>query len=312
MHSELRNPYFDYLKMFAMYMVILGHVLTNCMQGGMDTIMCMFLYSVHIPLFLSVSAFFVRDKKMDVAFWTALFKKFLVPYCVWTLLLTIFYLGITRIQQGGIAIICKEYLMNLCTGFWFIRAFLITYILWQGLQFLHNWWRMIIGTVFLFLANWIMLKLEKVSEILSLSLYTYTLYSLAVCLKPYFLKYGWKKVTAMSVMFLVSISIMKPEYDYFRSSFTMLSGQNMWWVFIVRLVAGLSFSMLLVNLSSVIEFPRYKFLQNIGQYTLQIYMLQALFVEGILPRILHFQNNEFGGIGNYCCNSNANIKLCFN
>lgn len=32
--TKLRNPWLDNLKAFAIYLVIVGHVLSNCMQNG--------------------------------------------------------------------------------------------------------------------------------------------------------------------------------------------------------------------------------------------------------------------------------------
>lgn len=303
-------------------MVILGHILTNCVIEGHNTWLCMFLYAVHIPLFLSISAMFVKDTKMDMAFGKNILKRFVVPYCIWEFILTIFYTGFSGFRTGGVISVFLDYLNNLINGLWFIRAFLFTYILWLLLQCLPKLWRMIVGTLLLLIVNIATMRFGKSFEIFSLTLYTYTLYSVAACLKPYFIVFSWKKVLITSLAFLCAILMMKPEYDYFQLSFTVIVNKNLWWVFIVRLIAGLSFSMLLINLASVICWGGHVLLQEIGQRTLQIYMLQALLVEGVLPRFLHLQQTliEFLGaiviailmtfLCNYIIYWTSKFKLC--
>lgn len=34
LNRRQRNPWLDHLKAFAIYLVIVGHVLSNCMQNG--------------------------------------------------------------------------------------------------------------------------------------------------------------------------------------------------------------------------------------------------------------------------------------
>lgn len=282
-----RISYFDYLKALAIYMVVLGHVLTNCMTGGFNTGLCVFLYAVHIPLFLSISAMFAKDKKMDGIFWCGLLKRFVVPYFIWELVLTIFYLGFSGLKNNDFGSIVMSYLLNLKDGLWFFRAYLLTYILWLSLQRLSNWPRLFIGTVILILCNYLAYIADVKIEILSLVLYTYTIYGAAVCLKPYVTVFSLKKNAILWLLFFSSIIFMKSGYDYFSSSFFVLASQKLWWVFIIRFVAGLAFSLALINLSSLVCWGGHMLFQNIGQRTLQIYMLQALIIEGVLPRILH-------------------------
>lgn len=66
-----------------------------------------------------------------------------------------------------------------------------------------------------------------------------------------------------------------------------------WYVFIIRFVAGLSLSIALIKMGNICQItpPGWR---NIGQKTLQIYMLQSLLVEAILNRIIHLSNSIYG------------------
>ena len=47
--TKLRNPWLDNLKAFAIYLVIVGHVLSNCMQNGGGNRVNSIIYFIHIP-----------------------------------------------------------------------------------------------------------------------------------------------------------------------------------------------------------------------------------------------------------------------
>lgn len=62
LNRKQRNPWLDNLKAFAIYLVIVGHVLSNCMQNGGGNRVNSIIYFIHIPLFLVISGLLVKDK----------------------------------------------------------------------------------------------------------------------------------------------------------------------------------------------------------------------------------------------------------
>jgi fucose 4-O-acetylase-like acetyltransferase len=70
--ANQRNPWIDILKAFAIYLVIVGHTLSNCIQNGVANKINSIIYFVHIPLFLVISGGLVKDKPMCKRFWLEL------------------------------------------------------------------------------------------------------------------------------------------------------------------------------------------------------------------------------------------------
>lgn len=53
--SVVRSSWMDLLKAFAIYLVILGHIINNCIKGGYYHPLIGIIYTIHIPLFLMIS-----------------------------------------------------------------------------------------------------------------------------------------------------------------------------------------------------------------------------------------------------------------
>lgn len=304
-------------------MVILGHIIRNCIPGGSDSFLCMTLYAVHIPLFLVISGMLVKDKNICRVFFINIFKRFILPYCFWEMVLTFFFFGFTRLRNEGFTALGMSYLENLRDGLWFIRAYLLTYLLWQSLKFLSVWQRLLAGSTILVGLNLITMNMGKITEVFSLSLYTFTIFGFAASLKQHINIHSKIILSIIAILFFISILLMKPEYDYFQTSFSLMTRQHTWFVFPLRMVAGLSFSFIVINFANkLIRGWQFLFLQNIGQRTLQLYMLQALLVECLLPRYLHLPSNCVGYlfavvltllmtiVSNYIIQWTSNIPLC--
>lgn len=74
-----RNPWLDTLKAFAIYLVILGHIINNCIINGYESRLCGILYFTHVPLFLVISGMLVKDKPINTNFLLNLLLRFVVP-----------------------------------------------------------------------------------------------------------------------------------------------------------------------------------------------------------------------------------------
>lgn len=60
----MRNPAIDYIKALAIFLVILGHIITNCIYDGKQSIFNGIISFIHIPVFLFISGFLVKDSKL--------------------------------------------------------------------------------------------------------------------------------------------------------------------------------------------------------------------------------------------------------
>ena len=297
--TKTRNPWLDYLKAFAIYLVVVGHTLSNCMLYGGANRVNGIIYFIHIPMFLVISGLLVKDKPMDKSFWLGLLKRFVIPYTIWTVVLTTFYQGFSHLLHDGIKINAEVYLDNWCHSFlWFVKAYLVTYVLWQVLKKLSCWWRLMVGTVFLVIINLLTLSNKPLAEIASLSLYSYTLFGGGVCVRRYVGKVNRYVVAVLFGSFLLCLPFATPQNNYFECSFIHMLHDGDWYIFFVRLVAGVCISMALIGCGRACHqdvAPSWlRIIQGVGQKTLQIYMLQALLVEGALSRMLHFDNDYLG------------------
>lgn len=247
-----RNTWIDYLKAFAIYLVIVGHMMTNCMSKGSELKVTGIIYFIHIPLFLIISGYLVKDKRIDSNFWKGLIKRFLVPYTVWTMILTTFYQGFTHLMHDGLFANMQIYFNNWCHSFlWFIKAYLVTYILWQSLQRFSCWWRLGVGTVGLVIVNILTLESKSLSELSSLSLYSYTLFGIGACVGKNVdrIKVYWLVFLALS--FFLCLPFATPANNYFECSFSHMVQFGSWHVFFIRFIAGSCFSVVLISLGRI-------------------------------------------------------------
>lgn len=289
-----RDLWLDYLKAFAIYLVIAGHAMNNCIENGDTSRICGIIYFIHIPLFLVISGVLTKDKPMDIRFWRNILLRFVLPYTVWTIILTTFYLGFNRLLHDGVQSNAMVYLTNWGHSFlWFIKVYVIIYVLWQALKKLLPIIRLIVGTVILVIANLLFLDEPVLSELLSLSLYSYTLYGTGVCIKQYALRFGPVHLFFLLLIFVCCLPFATPSNNYFDCSFRVMFEQGNWYVFIIRYMAGVSISVFLMHCNTV----KYKligggktWIQKIGERTLQIYLLQSLLVEAALNRIFRAPN----------------------
>lgn len=296
--DKQRNPWLDYLKAFAIYMVIVGHAISNCMVNGSASRVNGIIYFIHIPLFLVISGSLVKDKNIDAKFWFCLTKRFVVPYTVWTIILTTFYQGAGHLLHDGVAANVEVYFSNWCHSFlWFIKAYLVAYILWQILQRWSCWWRLAVGSALLVATNVLTQDNKPLAEIASLSLYSYTLFGTGACVRKYMEKMNACGIVMLVVVFLFCLPFAVPENNYFSCSFGHMLQYGDWYVFFIRLVAGTSISMALISIGRILGFivtPPHGLLSGIGKHTLQIYMLQSLLVEAVLNRLICVSDEFYG------------------
>lgn len=290
-----RNLWLDYLKTFAIYLVILGHTINNCMPNGYESRVCGIIYFIHIPLFLVISGMLVKDKPMNGGFWKGLLLRFMIPYTMWTIILTTFYLGVGHLLYDSFTGNLVVYFSNWCHSFlWFIKVYVIVIVLWQSLKRLIPWKRVAVGTIILIGFNLIVQQNKALAELASLSLYAYPMLGAGVLLKNYLCILKPVHILVMLLIFVACLPLATVSNNYFELSFGNMMATGNWYVFFVRMIAGVCISLVAIYCGRVLYPPHLQMLQNIGKRTLQIYMLQSLVVEAALNRIVCLPNT-FGG-----------------
>lgn len=267
-------------------------------MGGANKINSI-IYFVHIPLFLVISGGLVKDKTMCKRFWLGLVKRFVIPYTVWTIILTTFYLGFEHLLHDGIEANVYVYLNNWSHSFlWFIKAYLVTYILWQALQyFKHPCSRLLVGSIILVLINLIVQGNMPLAEISSLSLYSYTLFGAGTWVKKFINKISIYSIVMLIICFLSCLPFATSQNNYFECSFSHMLQYGDWYIFIIRLVAGVCISIALIRVGRNKQLGSFVYdhiIQGVGRRTLQIYMLQSLLVEATLNRVIRLDNDFIG------------------
>ena len=232
-------------------------------------------------------------------FWLGLVKRFVIPYTVWTIILTTFYLGFEHLLHDGIEANVYVYLNNWSHSFlWFIKAYLVTYILWQALQyFKHPCSRLLVGSIILVLINLIVQGNMPLAEISSLSLYSYTLFGAGTWVKKYINKISIYNIVMLIICFLSCLPFATSQNNYFECSFSHMLQYGDWHIFIIRLVAGVCISIALIRVGRNKQLGSFVYdhiIQGVGRRTLQIYMLQSLLVEATLNRVIRLDNDFIG------------------
>ena len=246
---DQRNLLIDYLKAFAIYLVILGHIITNCITDGSDSKVCGIIYFIHIPLFLVISGILVKDKPMNFDFWKRLLCRFVLPYTVWTIILTTFFLGFKHLRNDGLVVNILAYVHNWWyTFFWFIQTYLFVYILWQALKTFDIWKRFWVGSFILVFLNWLIRheNWEAVTLLASLSLYTYTLFGAGVCIKAYCLPVTKWHIMIALLIFAMCLPFATMSNNYFEMTFNDMVETGRYHIFFIRLIAGVCISFTLI------------------------------------------------------------------
>lgn len=213
-------PWLDTLKAFAIYLVILGHIINNCIINGYESRLCGILYFTHVPLFLVISGMLVKDKPINTNFLLNLLLRFVVPYTTWSVILTTFYLGRKHLFYDSLTSNIIAYYNNWCHSFlWFIKVYLIVFVLWQILKKFTIQKRFIIGTFILVIFNLITQENKILAELASLSLYAYTLFGAGALLKNYLYKLTTIHMFILLIFFATCLPFATTSNNYFELPF---------------------------------------------------------------------------------------------
>lgn len=135
----MRDPYFDFLKGIAIWLVVFGHCMQSFYPNWSENWVALAIYAFHMPLFMAISGKFFLSSVSKVSCSTFIKKKFVRLY------LPSLCLGIINaiILSGGKYMAHHEidipYSLNLVfTGMWFLTVLFIFNVIGAlTLYFLH-------------------------------------------------------------------------------------------------------------------------------------------------------------------------------
>ena len=127
----------DYLKAFAMFLVVLGH-------SGIDesSILKSWIYGFHMPLFVFMSGYFISSPRPIIKELKKDFKTLVVPYLFFSLFLIPFYYVVQRLSGVHISSSMFTYIPSRllmddyyhCGPIWFLGALLIIKVSFNSVQ----------------------------------------------------------------------------------------------------------------------------------------------------------------------------------
>lgn len=278
-----RILWIDFLKLLAIYFVVLGHVILfmglERNEIAYQNTVCSFVYSFHMPLFMTISGFFSHKIITCEGNIKRKFLQLIVP-CI------------------SLAIICL--IFNIHTlNFWYLKSLFICYVIWD-LFFLLFKNKLGIGIlVFTVLSLLFFPLLTSIPYIAS--------YKVDFML-PYFgfglLIYQYREtlnnhITSLSIiailLFIISLFFWNSSYIWYFSKPNwidykslilekqfILDFQTLWqtvWRYIVGLLGTCSFLFLCWYIGKRKSRNRIFSLGKYGKYSLHIYIFQSFLVE---------------------------------
>ncbi|MBR3468015.1 MAG: acyltransferase family protein [Bacteroidales bacterium] len=287
-----RIAYLDLVKLFTIYLVILGHVIFM-MVGGLvvGEKAYSFIYSFHMPLFMLLSGYFFSPKLLDKSFSALLTSKarqLLLPAVTCTVLCCLYLFFFRPWFNFRDEIIGNS---------WFLKTLFIYYVLFYWLK------RLSLPSWVLFSASCAVLFFIPRGATLQINL-----------LWPYFLggyllkEHGvfekTKHLSSLTIifvsLFVISYALQRhfkiPNYIPVNIETIFNSGH----LLLLRYIVAFSGSLSVIFLFKVGE---KQFLgensvvnkvAHYGKYTLGVYVLQTLLVANIFPDTLAFRvESEF-------------------
>jgi fucose 4-O-acetylase-like acetyltransferase len=122
---KTRDYGIDWLKAFAIVLMVLGHAIQYSLVSNFDSnIIFRLIYSFHMPLFIFVSGYLISPGK-NISFLWKQFKLLIIPFLLWMVLYSFYYRRMD-LHNGNWAILSTYYLQVFKFpgkgGLWFLWA----------------------------------------------------------------------------------------------------------------------------------------------------------------------------------------------
>lgn len=286
--AKKRNIAFDYVKGFAIWLVVYGHCQQHLLElDRVDNVVYQFIYTFHMPLFMLISGYFsISSLRLNfIEFISKKFRTLILPVLTYSFFLTIFYLLFGNHGFTGINDVCLLFLGRCYAQLWFLKALFICNLFLYICKYSDFKWYILCGTIFVsqliydfhmpvmypvFLIGFCIRKYNLINKLCkNIFLYwglllLFLALSIPYCLCVRILGYGGAKVG---------------WYD------------ELWNIYSIIMGSSVSVSILLYTVKFVKNQSSYlslkeKVLAYIGANTLEVYILQSFLLEVVLARFL--------------------------
>jgi len=288
--GKQRIVYLDVVKLFTMYLVILGHTIQMMKNGwGVDKHVWPMIYSFHVPLFMLLSGYFASSKSGETPFLPFVAKKakqLLLPAVTCTLICCI-YLFFTKAHPG-----CRDEIVG---NSWFLKTLFVYYVIFTLLKRLpfDDWTLCVVSCAALFV-------IPGCSSLQVNLLFPY--FWGGYMLKKYNVfeqaDSTWKLAMVFAVLFVVlyGLQVYWEIPNYIEINYTSL--QTSGHLILYRYMVGFSGSMATIFvIASIIKYCGNNIsnhsITKYGQWTLGIYVLQTIIVVNIFPNFAWYVESEF-------------------
>lgn len=289
----------DYVKAFACFLVVLGHILQSFQKAGIDNHISIteyidwFIYLFHMPLFMCISGFLYCIKDNHFSF--KQYKEFeikkicnlIVPYIVFYLI----FIGINMIfassvnNQRGLDDIVGI-INNPMPPYWFLYALMSIFIVTPIIEKICKNNKKIVLTVFVvlkFISIFITTKLYIIDSVLKWGIYFY-FGSVFSKKEKEINKINCLTIIIHTIIYnIVALFVYEIEYNC-----------NEFLIEIIRVLLAINGIIIFINIFKMIK--KCKILDTFKNYTFQIYLMHTIFGAGIRIVLLKI------GITNYIVN----------
>lgn len=134
-----RIEYFDILKGIAIYLVVMGHVITMCIRGIDSSVSFKLIGEIHMPIFFFISGYFsyrcVNGSSYAAPDLVKRFKQLIIPFfVVSSLWITYFpHSGLQSPLSSSIPVMLTTYWKD---GYWFTLSLFELILVYAGIRFL--------------------------------------------------------------------------------------------------------------------------------------------------------------------------------
>ena len=294
--THQRQPAFDALKLFAIFLVLWGHAIQHFLSTEpFDNPLECLIYSFHMPLFMMISGYFAAGSLRASAgkFLWRKFRQLLLPCLTWGLLIYILLKGGQAILVGDRSASLADMLTYLFGNLWFLKScflcFLLAYPVYHFGQGRLVW--IVLSVAVSLLATRFQLPMMYPCFLVGIELRRHVSWQ----------KWLARNYALLGVGFVIMLCFLRPEYfDHWY--LVQIGGgtircklDSYVFVFAYRLVLGIVGSLFFIGFfQALFRVERSgKWVERIcawGQLTLGIYILQNIILETLLARVLKFDS----------------------
>lgn len=284
-----RDQYYDIIKGFAIWLVVLGHCWQTFCSDWEDTILAKIIIMFHMPLFMAVSGYFFLSSVSKYSLKDNIKKKFFrlyLPSFSWGLVSVLIFLSYKLISHKELEML---YFINLLfTSMWFLTALFLISIIGVFIQNYYSkykyWVWLIVYIVIFFLPSYTTFNQLK---------YLIPYFVLAM----YFSKYDWKQCPLWLFGISLFIFILLLNIYTFDYSLYKMGGQNVltceyYWKSLIRFLSGMAGIICSLYVCKwIYQLKKMNYwLIYIGTLTLPIYVLHQYFL--FVQKIFIYQNGN--------------------